>query len=478
LTTPFADSGRATRPIAIAATFLAAALLFFSSLNIPLQEPDEVRYAEVPRQMLSGDSWLVPVLNGEPYLDKPPLTYWLVMASYEVFGVHDWSARLVASCAAFLTVVLTWRWATSMSGPRIGLATALVLTLTGRFVYLARMLTPDTILCLCTVAGWTGFQLAQSAPRLRWTWLIVSAIGTGLGVMTKGPVAVVLVLAPGLLLHLLPALRGCLRFSHLAVWLGIVIGVAAPWYLVVALREPVFLEHFFWRHNVTRFVAAFDHAEPFWFFLPGLILGTLPWCLALPAPGLKPARESASVRDHALLLPLLAFTWTVVFFSYSASKRAGYVLPAFPPLALMLGWACYRLSWRVPLYATAAAVFVTLLIGVHWLLPTYAARFSLREQVNANVADLGTDAPGVICFPRRWDSVSYYLRREDVRCYSSEQMADMYADLLGRPATLVFLKPGASFDLFVDNLPPTLEFERAGKDGLAIAGWVRRVNSR
>src|SRR5438067_13445399 len=89
---------------------IATALLFFARLDCPLQEPEETRYAEIPRQMLVADSWIVPLFHGQPYYDKPPLLYWLVMLSYRVFGVHDWAARLVPSTAAALCIFATYWW--------------------------------------------------------------------------------------------------------------------------------------------------------------------------------------------------------------------------------------------------------------------------------------------------------------------------------------------------------------------------------
>src|SRR5215831_11273628 len=98
-------------PVAWLLTFVScAALLAFMRLGVPLQEPQESRYAEIPRQMLAEGKWLVPVLHGEPYLDKPPLLYWLVMGFYSVFGVHDWAARIVPCSAAFLTMLVTYLW--------------------------------------------------------------------------------------------------------------------------------------------------------------------------------------------------------------------------------------------------------------------------------------------------------------------------------------------------------------------------------
>ncbi|HEX5270561.1 MAG TPA: glycosyltransferase family 39 protein, partial [Gemmataceae bacterium] len=113
----------------------AAALLFFARPGAPLQEPQEARFAEVARQMLAGRPWVVPPSAGRPFADKPPLLPWLVTVGYHLFGVHDWAARLVAGGAGFATVLLTWWWGSRLFGPRAGLAGALVLCLSGHFVY-------------------------------------------------------------------------------------------------------------------------------------------------------------------------------------------------------------------------------------------------------------------------------------------------------------------------------------------------------
>src|SRR5437899_9675454 len=104
-------------------------LLFFWRLDLPLLEPQEARYAEISRQMLDSGSWLTPVLHGQPYFDKPPLLYWLVMGCYCVFGVHDWAARMVPGLAGLLTVLTTYLWGRRVAGERTGLLGALILSL-------------------------------------------------------------------------------------------------------------------------------------------------------------------------------------------------------------------------------------------------------------------------------------------------------------------------------------------------------------
>src|SRR5437764_9845002 len=150
---------------------LAAGLLFFARLDAPLLEPQEARYAEIPRQMLAGDSWMTPVLHGQPYLDKPPLLYWLVMISYKVLGVHDWAARLIPGIAGVLTVLLTYLWGRRIAGEHAGLCGAMILCLSARYVYLGRMLMFDTLLCIWVTASLQASQIALRSCECRWVRL-------------------------------------------------------------------------------------------------------------------------------------------------------------------------------------------------------------------------------------------------------------------------------------------------------------------
>ncbi len=320
---------------------LVAGLLFFSQLQAPLLEPQEPRYAEIAREMQADGRVLVPLLNQEVYLDKPPLLYWLVMASYSVFGVHDWAARLVPGLAGVLTVVCTYLWGRRAVGERAGLCGALMLCLSARFVYLERMLTMDGVLCLWVVVGWTAAHIALMTGTLRRVLWLVSALACGLGVLTKGPVALVLIGVPVLAYAWIDP--RCARITWRAglLYLSALLAVCAPWYVLITVREPAFAVEFFWKHNVVRFVQPFDHAEPVWYYLPGLLLGLMPWTLLLPGLVrflLKHSRRTAARRPPALGFFLLAFGWALFFFSAAGCKRAVYILPALPPLLLALGF--------------------------------------------------------------------------------------------------------------------------------------------
>jgi len=236
-------------------------------------------------------------------------------------------------------------------------------------------------------------------------------------------------------------------------------------------------------------MAPFDHAKPWWFYVPELSLGMLPWSLLLiPLLVLLGRRPEPEVkRPAALSFFLLASFWCLVFYSIAGSKRAGYILPAMPPLALALG--CYldgalarlpgtrcrraTVSW----VCSGAATFAVLFVALHLILPGYARKFSMREQVRplANLVE-GPDIQ-VICYPRGWDSVGFYLRRDDVRVYTPTERQQLVADLRAKPRTLAFIKSDRSLDEFLHNLPSSMEFIPQGRTGSVTAGWVRPILS-
>lgn len=538
-------TGGFTPPARLALVLLAllASLLFFAKLRAPLLEPQEPRYAEISRQMFVEGRLLVPVLHGQPYLDKPPLLYWLTMGSYALFGVQDRAARLVPGLAGVLTVLLTYLWGRRTVGDRAAFGGALVLCLSARFVYLERMLTMDGLLCLWVVASLAAAHVAVMDGRLRRGWWLVSAAACGLGLLTKGPVSLALVAVPVLIHQGLDPRAARLRWRSWATFLSVAVGLAAPWYAAVWAAEPEFGSYFFWKHNVVRFVAPFDHQEPAWFFLPGLLLGMLPWTLLLP--GLirfltRRSGRTAARRPAALGFFLLAFLWVLLFFSAAGSKRAAYILPAMPPLALVLG--CYldavlprrirgdalavlwqrrsRLAYgslllvlaagagvavlatmnrlvnprtgmvlivtalvggiilasrrrSVSWAACAAVTFVVLFAGVWHLQPAYNHLFAVRSDLRALAEQAEPSRLPVVCYPQRYDSVSFYLPQADVRVYTAEQRPQLFDDLRARPDTLVLVKSGRSLHELIDGLPRSLEFVTRNRQNAVVVGWVR-----
>jgi 4-amino-4-deoxy-L-arabinose transferase-like glycosyltransferase len=528
-----------------------AALLFFSRLHCPLLEPDEVRYAEIPREMLAAGHVLVPELHGEPYYHKPPLLYWLVMAADSACGVHDWAARLVPASCALLTVLLTYLWGRFTVGGRPAFAGALVLALSVRFVYLGRMLTMDGLLCLCVIAALAAAHGAtREGPRLRRAAWLLSALACGLGILTKGPVALALVMPPVLCFQLLTTRAVWPRPAAWAAYVAVALAVAAPWYVALCLHDPAFAREFFWTHNVVRYVAPLDHQKPFWYYVPDLLLGMMPWSLLLlPLAAILASRSVvvARCRPPALGLFLLDAVWCVGFYSTAGCKRPGYVLPAMPPLSLAIGWclcalptvtqatvsalaraAHARVGWAALAIVTAAGVaantagavvgmqpwttavcvagvaiagctaliawrhrlghaglwagcaavtFVLLFAAVQNLLPGYARKFSLRRQVEPLRTLAAKGGVPVVCYPHRWESVTFYLGRDDERTYAPTEQAALVHDLDGAACALAFVKSDDRSTHYLTDLrgalPPSLEFVPVGPPGIVTAGLIR-----
>jgi 4-amino-4-deoxy-L-arabinose transferase-like glycosyltransferase len=513
---------------------LVAAALFFSRLRAPLLEPQEARYAEIPRQMLAEGEWLVPRLHGQAYLDKPPLLYWSVMASYRIFGIRDWAARIVAGLAGVLTALFVYIWGRRVLGDRAGLCAALVLCLMPEFVYRGRMLTFDTLLMLWVTAGLALAHLALASGRW-WPWLL-SAFACGLGLLTKGPVALVLIAVPVFAAGWLDARLRRPSPRAWAAYLGVAVAVSAPWFVAVSLRERDFAEAFFWTHHVVRFVAPFDHAKPAWFYLPGLLAGLVPWCLLLPGLGrllLARAAPAGGRPPSAVGFALLAFAWGLLFFSASGCKRPTYLLPTLPPLALAIGWYLARgraadlwrraslpagaaagvvlvalagvsalalwlghipagtsfalagaaasglalltlwlrhIAWR----HTVAVSFAALWLGVLCLLPAYNDLFSLRKQLLRSAAAPESGARPVVCYPQRYDSASFYLPESDVRAFSTEQRPELLAHLERHPGTLLVVKSGPALERLLAELPAGVEFLTQERRAAIVVGRVVR----
>jgi 4-amino-4-deoxy-L-arabinose transferase-like glycosyltransferase len=418
------------------------AVLLYPRSGFALFEPDESRYAELPREMLARGDFVVPYLEGEPYLDKPPLFYWLVAAAYRVFGVGPGSARLVPALALHGTVLLVYLFGRRRFGERAALWGALGLALAPGFLGMGRLLVLDGLLTFWVTLGLFAAYETVRGERFGRGWWALSAVACGLGVLTKGPVALVLV-APPLWLHRRlggPGLAVSRRAA--AAYLAVVTAVALPWYVAVCVRRPEFAYTFLWEHHVLRFLAPFAHEHGVWFYGPVLLAGLFPaTLLTLPFVRFLGSAEPAAVRRRTADLGflLLAGGWCVLFFTLSACKLPTYVLPAFPPLALALGWYLAGSRWdhARPAYAVAGGTFALLAVSHLVVLPWYA---SYRSPVTrpADLVRLCADrGVTVVCYPRNCDSVAFFLGRDDLRAYRSKDIEDLRKLVRERPRTVI-----------------------------------------
>ncbi len=435
-------------------------LLLYPCLSFYLFEPDEGRYAEIPREMLARGEWVVPYLQGQPYLDKPPLLYWLVMASYSFCGVHDWAARLVPALAVHACVLLLYFLGRRSLGGRAAFRGALLLALMPGFLGMGRLLLLDGLLALWVTLGLLAAFEAARGPELRCGWWALSALACGLGVLTKGPVIFVLVIAPLWLHRRLSGARARIGWAARAAWLGLALAVALPWYAAVCVRAPEFARYFLWEHNVLRFVAPFDHLEPVWYYAVPLLFG-LGSAVLLLVPfarflgGGDP--EVAERRTPALGFAVLAGLWCVLFYSLSGSKLPTYILPAFPPLALALGYFVAHIR-RPRLAGCVLTLGLLVQFAAHYVVvPWYAGYRSPTPhwaEVTRACGDAGTP---VVCYPRTAHAVAFYLGREDMPSFRSKEVHLLCKSLAERPRTVVLLTHRSSLRGLRQALPPGLK---------------------
>lgn len=321
---------------AVLVLLLLHILVYIAPLGIrPLLVPDETRYAEIPREMLVSGDWVVPRLNGLSYYEKPVLAYWLGAMSIAVFGVGNFAVRFPSALCAALTTLVVGLLAGRFLGRRAGLTAAAVHASSPLVFALGVTNVPDNPLTFFVTAALAAFFLAYREPRpgRQRALLFFCGAACGLAFLTKGFLAFAVpfvTVVPFLLWS--RRLTEFLRLGWLPA-LGAAV-VAAPWCVLVALRAESFWSHFFWVEHVQRFFSGQgQHPEPFWFFVPYFLVGALP-ALAMVFPFLSGWRERLA-QDT---LPAFALGWLLfpfLFFSFSSGKLGTYILPCFPPFALL-----------------------------------------------------------------------------------------------------------------------------------------------
>jgi len=320
---------------------LCFTVLWFALLpGRPLFEPDEGRYAEIPREMLSGGDWVIPHLDGLAYLEKPPLQYWITALCYRVLGESEGAARLWTGLAGYLSLGIVFALGRRLWGFEAGMKALLLSVASALFVLLGHQLTLDMNLSLWLLACLACFLVAQSNrndPRRCQAWMLGCWAAMALAVLSKGLIGV---LIPGatLVLYAIWQRDGeVARRLNIRWGLPIFTAIAAPWYVLAARANPEFLKFFFVREHFLRFLTPIEErTEPWWYFIAVLLVGILPWfpealrSLAAPLRGTVPRGQFDSRR--------VLWVWcvfTLVFFSLSSSKLIPYILPIVPALALL-----------------------------------------------------------------------------------------------------------------------------------------------
>ncbi|RLJ65271.1 phospholipid carrier-dependent glycosyltransferase [Sulfurisoma sediminicola] len=357
------------RPFALWLVAVLFAALWFGTLEYrKLVKPDEGRYGEIPREMVATGDWLTPRLNGIKYFEKPPLQYWATAAAFSAFGEHHWTVRIWPALTGFLGILFSAWVAALLFGTAAGWVAASVLGGSFLYVMLGHTAVLDMSLSVFLASAVFAFVLAQrdgATPRQTRNWMWAAYALLALAVLTKGLVGLVLPGATLVAYIIWQRDWGLLKKLHLASGLALFFLIAAPWFVAVSLANPEFFNFFFIHEHFQRFLTKVHRRyAPMWYFVPILLVGLMPWTLALFGALRNAAKREAALRFQPQRFLLLWCVMVFGFFSVSSSKLVPYILPIFPALAALIGaWWMQAspavLKWQALLWAPVGLAIVT-----------------------------------------------------------------------------------------------------------------------
>src|SRR5215475_12836519 len=356
---------------------ITLAVCYFSNLGvIGFVGPDEPRYAWIARDMAESGDWITPRLYGKPWFEKPPLYYWMAGSSFKLFGVSEISARLPSAlCALLATLALAWlawraygeetaRWLLLLLPTSVGMIGFSHAAATD--MPFSAMITISMV-CAAVVLGLAQNERTPILPRTPWFVLILFGFFLGLAVLAKGPAGVILC-GGGVFFWALftKRWRDAFRLLHPIAIISFC-ATALPWYILCARRNPDFFRVFIVEHNFKRYLTPeFQHIQPFWYYVPVVLVAFLPWTAALLWAIFVGCKKLYARQGISAVSAFFLF-WTLfclVFFSLSRSKLPGYVLPAIPAIGILLSSHLAKMPRKKSLVYAAAGCAVLFFVAI------------------------------------------------------------------------------------------------------------------
>jgi len=306
-----------------------------------LVPPDEGRYAEMAREMFVSGDWITTRLNGIKYFEKPPLQTWMNALTFAMFGLGDWQARLWTGLCGIFGVLMTGYAGARLYGARVGLYAALVLGSSFYWIACSQINSLDMglsgmmTLALCALLVAQRDSATQDERR---NWMLVCWAGMALAVLSKGLIG--LILPGGVLVLYTVCARDWQIWTRLHAGKGLLLffAIAAPWFILVGLKNPEQPHFFFIHEHFDRFLLKEHNREAsWWMFFALLAAGVIPWFGVLLQSLVQGVQRHGQERFRPGVLLLVWVVFILAFFTNSNSKLPGYLLPVFPAAALLIG---------------------------------------------------------------------------------------------------------------------------------------------
>ena len=386
--------------ISLAAVFAVASVIHFTGILSPpyLMDDTDAVEAQIARTMLSSGDWVTARLDGVKYLEKSPLSWWLMDLGYKLFGVHDWSSRIPYALAAIGLALLTAAFGKWAFGKRAGFCAGLVMASCVGIWLFTRILIPDILLTfVIALAMWAFLRVFDDEEKHTALWAYIFFASLALGLLLKSLIGIVFPIGAAVVF-----LFGTRQLFSWAAWkrlrplsgMAILLLIAAPWHILATLRNPPyfawtlkslpghyhgFLWFYFINEQLLRFLNLryprdYDTVPRLWFWLFHLVW-LFPWSVYLPAVA-KLNFKPSSRAGRARLLALCWIGFVLVFFTFSTTQEY-YSMPCYPALALLLasamaeenGWI-RKGSWTLGAIAGAAGLACLAILLAVQHLPT------------------------------------------------------------------------------------------------------------
>lgn len=353
--------------------------LFYGLGSYPLADNNEGLYAEIAREMLQTKQWIIPHLNGVPYLEKPPLLYWLIALCFKLGGINAWMARLIPALSAAITILLPFMLSASLTNRTCWLAAMLLASSFG-FIVIGHVVFFDMLLTLWFSLCLYGFYLWYVSERI-W-FLRLSYASLGLAVMTKGLVA--LALLPNIVLMTMLWNRCSLkRVTQLfdGVGIGLFLLIVLPWHIAAMQQDSHFAWQYFVNEHWLRFlnqrIPHDYYSGPWYYHIERVLILFLPWSLLVPIL----LKKSKTSSQNIMQLQCLLWTWfllPLLFFSCSAAKANYYMVISLPALASLLALKLSEAKKGVVLVSIVASLSTVLVIALIIIAKDKPERFSSK----------------------------------------------------------------------------------------------------